>query len=104
MTAREEMRELARECFAAAAELRAHEQVDALTERELTPLQRESAEVNELSGVIAFCAGAFAEIMRCATITDARTCAELAMQSIRERASGQWRPGPHDDPANWRAR
>jgi hypothetical protein len=69
-----------------------------------TALQRESARVNELGGVQAFLVGAFDEVLRCKTLEEAKTCAELALQSVSEYNAGTWKPGPHDDPANWRAK
>lgn len=68
----------------------------------LAVLQREATEVNELNGVVAFCAGVFAEIQRCATLAEAKTCAEMGAQALEERHRGMWTPGPGDDPANWR--
>ena len=70
----------------------------------LAALQRESAMVNDLNGLKAFIAGALHEISRCCTLEDAKTCAELAAQSIAEFDAGLWRPGPGDDPADWRRR
>lgn len=70
----------------------------------LADLQREASEVNELNGVVAFCAGVFARILQCRTLDEARTCAEMGAQSLEERHAGLWKPGPHDDPADWRAR
>lgn len=67
----------------------------------MTDLQREAAEVNELNGVIAFCAGVFATLQRCITLESAKTVAEMAAQALDERRSGLWKPGPHDDPADW---
>lgn len=68
----------------------------------MTDLQRESAHVNELNGVVAFLVGAIDRIRQCETVEAARTCAEMALQAIAERHAGLWTPGPHDDPANWR--
>jgi len=70
----------------------------------LAALQRESAEVNDLNGVVAFCAGVFAEIRRCSTLEQAKTCAEMGAQALEERHRGLWSPGPYDDPADWRER
>ena len=70
----------------------------------LAKLQREAAEVNTLNGVVAFCAGVFAEISRCATLEAAKACAEMGMHALAERHAGLWQPGPHDDPADWRTR
>lgn len=69
-----------------------------------TALQREAAMVNELNGVVAFCAGVFAEILRCGTVEAAKTCAEMASLMLAEHAKGTWSPGPGDDPADWRRR
>ena len=38
----------------------------------LADLQREAGEVNELNGVVAFCAGVLAEIQRCKSLEDDR--------------------------------
>lgn len=70
----------------------------------LADLQREAREVNELGGVVAFCAGVLAEIQRCGSLEEAKTIAEMGSQSLEERRLGLWKPGPHDDPANWRRR
>lgn len=67
----------------------------------LAALQREAAEVNNLNGVVAFCAGVFARIARCASLDEAKTCAEMGAQSLEERRVDLWKPGPHDDPAEW---
>lgn len=67
-------------------------------------LQREATEVNDLNGVVAFCAGAFARIARCKSLDEAKTCAEMGAQSLNERHAGLWKPGPHDDPADWNPR
>lgn len=65
-------------------------------------LQRESSNVNELNGVMAFLVGVLTEIDRCTTVEDARTCAEMALQNLAEYRAGIWKPGPHDDAADWR--
>lgn len=70
----------------------------------LSDLQREANEVNELNGVVAFCAGVLAEVQRCESLEEAKTIAEMGAQAIEERRSGLWKPGPHDDPADWRRR
>jgi hypothetical protein len=70
----------------------------------LADLQREATEVNDLNGVLAFCAGVLAEIRRCGSLEDAKTIAEMGAQALDERRLGLWRPGPHDDPAGWRRR
>lgn len=67
-------------------------------------VQREASEVNELNGVVAFCAGVFAQIQRCSSLEDGKTIAEMGAQALEERRAGMWRPGPHDDPADWIAR
>ena len=70
----------------------------------LAALQREASEVNELNGVVAFCVGVLAEIQRCSSLADAKTIAEMGAQALEERRLGLWKPGPHDDPADWRRR
>ncbi len=70
----------------------------------LTALQRESAQVNALNGLVAFLSGALHEVTRSKTVEDAKTCAEMAMVGIAEFHAGLGTPGPHDDPANWRRR
>lgn len=70
----------------------------------LSDLQREATEVNDLNGVVAFCAGVFARIARCNSLDEAKTCAEMGAQSLEERRAGLWKPGPHDDPADWKPR
>lgn len=70
----------------------------------LAALQREAAHVNELNGVVAFCAGVLAEIARCRTLEEAKTCAEMGATTLNERHAGLWAPGPHDEPADWRRR
>lgn len=69
----------------------------------LASVQRESAWVNEYGGVVAFTAGVFAEIVRAKTVEDARTFAEIAQGTLAEYQAGTWKPGPHDDAANWKA-
>lgn len=71
---------------------------------QLTALQREAAHVNELNGVVAFCVGVFVEIARCRTLEEVKTCAEMGMATLNEHRVGMWRPGQHDDPADWRRR
>lgn len=78
-----------------------------MPEERLVPiadLQREATEVNELNGVVAFCAGVLAEIQRCSSPEDAKTIAEMGAHALQERHAGLWKPGPHDDPADWRPR
>ncbi len=70
----------------------------------LAAFQREATWVNELQGVQAFLAGVFHEILKCRTLEDAKTCAEMGLQGIEEYRNGLWIPGPHDDPADWRRR
>lgn len=70
----------------------------------LEQLQRESAEVNDLNGLVAFVVGALHEVMRSKSIEDAKTCAEMTLANINEYHAGLWRPGSHDDPADWRKR
>lgn len=67
-------------------------------------LQREAAHVNDLNGVVAFCAGVFAEVLKCRTIEDAKTCAEMGACALEEHHRGLWSTGRCDDPANWRER
>jgi len=68
----------------------------------LAELQAESARTNEANGVIAFLVGVVARIAGAATIEEAKTIAEMATQSIDEWHAGMWKPGPHDDAANWK--
>lgn len=70
----------------------------------MTALQRESAWVNELNGVVAFLVGALHEVLRAENLEAAKTFAEMAIQSAEEYRAGHWTPGPHDDPANWRSK
>jgi hypothetical protein len=70
----------------------------------IADLQREAGNVNELNGVVAFCAGVLAEIQRCGSLEAAKTIAEMGMLALNERTAGLWKPGPHDDPADWRRR
>lgn len=75
-------------------------------EKEMVPLsdlQREAGWVNELNGVVAFCAGVFDRIMKCKSLEEAKTCAEMGATALEERHAGLWQPGPHDDPADWKA-
>ncbi len=68
---------------------------------------RESARVNEAHGVIAFLAGALAEVLRsrCAgDLCEAKIIADAGLKRLEAWHRGKWRPGPHDDPANWRRR
>jgi hypothetical protein len=67
----------------------------------LAAVQRESAWVNERNGVIAFLAGAFAEVAKSKSITTAKTIAEMVEMTLAEWHAGTWQPGPSDDPANW---
>ncbi len=70
----------------------------------MTELQAESARTNEANGVIAFLAGVLAEMLRAKTIEEAHTLAVMARQTLEEWHAGMWKPGPHDDPADWRRR
>lgn len=54
--------------------------------------------------MVAFCAGVLAEIQRCGSLEAAKTIAEMGMLALNERTAGLWKPGPHDDPADWRRR
>lgn len=71
-------------------------------EQHLRVIQAESARTNEANGVIAFLGGVIAEIAKARSLEDARTFAEMAQQTIAEWHAGIWKPGPHDDAANWR--
>jgi len=85
-----------------AALVQAYEALRSKSAEQLAAIQRESARVNELNGVVAFCAGAFAAIATATTLEEAQTCADMAAQSLDERHAGLWRPGPHDDPKDWK--
>jgi len=52
----------------------------------LAALQRESAMVNDLNGVKAFCVGAFHEILRARTVEDARTCLQVERLGVVDHA------------------
>lgn len=68
----------------------------------LAEIQAESARTNEANGVIAFLVGVIGEIEKAKTRQEASTIVEMARQSIAEWHAGLWKPGPHDDAANWR--
>lgn len=68
----------------------------------LSALQREATWVNELQGVQAFLYGVLHEILKCKTIVDAKTCAEMGLQGIAGYGGGMG--VPRDDPADWRSR
>ena len=68
----------------------------------LRTVQRESALVNERDGVIAHLVGVLAEVHRAKTIEDAKTFAEIALGNIEEWHRDAWKPGPHDDAADWK--
>ena len=68
----------------------------------LSELQAESARANDAHGVIAFLVGVLAEVVKASTAAEARTLAEMGLQSIGEWHAGLWTTGPHDDAANWR--
>lgn len=70
----------------------------------LADLQREATWVNELNGVVAHLVGVLDQIMRCPSLEAAKTCAEMALQNAAEYRAGHWKPGPGDDPADWRSR
>lgn len=70
----------------------------------LAALHRESAMVNDLNGLRSFLVGVFYEIQRCATLDQAKTCAQMAVVMVAEYDAGMWRPSPGDDPADWRPR
>lgn len=67
-----------------------------------TALQRESAMVNDLQGVRAFCIGVFAEIMKAQSIEAARVLAECALADLAEHQAD---PSQRlEDPADWNVR
>ena len=68
----------------------------------LGELQAESARTNEANGVIAFLVGVLAEVAKAKTGDEAQTLATMGMQTIEEWHAGMWKPGTHDDPADWR--
>ena len=70
----------------------------------MTELQAESARTNEANGVIAFLAGVLAQVASASTVEEARTLVEMARQTLGEWHAGIWKPGPHDDPADWRSK
>lgn len=63
----------------------------------LATVQRESARVNEMTGVIAHLVGVLAEVHRATSIENARTFAELALANIEAWHHDAWKPGPSDD-------
>lgn len=70
----------------------------------LSDLQRESTWVNELNGLVAHLVGALHEVMHSQSIEAAKTCAEMAVQNVAEYHAGHWKPGPGDDPDDWRTK
>ena len=70
----------------------------------MTELQAESARTNEAHGVIAFLVGVLAEVAKAKTVEEAQTLTTMGLQTIEEWHAGIWKPGPHDDPADWRRR
>lgn len=77
---------------------------DACARVPLGELQAESARTNEANGVIAFLAGVLAEVAKADHARDARTLAMMGMEALSEWHAGMWKPGAHDDPADWRRR
>lgn len=75
-----------------------------MNNEELTALQRESARVNEMGGVIAHLVGVLAEVHRATSVETARTFAEIALANIEAWHAGTWLPGPGDDAADWSPR
>jgi hypothetical protein len=70
----------------------------------LAELQRESARTNEAGGMIAFLAGALDRVAKSKNHEEAKTFAIMALQTLEEWHGGHYTPGPHDDPADWKAR
>lgn len=70
----------------------------------LVELQAESARTNEANGVIAFLVGVVHRVHSANTVEEARTIATMALESITEWHAGTWKPGPHDNAADWNAR
>lgn len=68
----------------------------------LADVQRESARVNEMSGVIAHLVGVLAEVHRATSIDNAKTFAEIALANIEAWHADAWKPGPSDDAADWK--
>lgn len=67
-----------------------------------TALQRESAMVNDLQGVRAFCIGVLSKIMSAGSIEVARVLAECALADLAEHQAD---PGRRlEDPADWNVR
>jgi excisionase family DNA binding protein len=68
----------------------------------LTELQAEAARTNERSGVIAYLAGVLDRIIG-SPPHHAHALALRAERAIAEWNANRWRPGPHDDAADWPA-
>lgn len=68
----------------------------------LQAVQRESARVNEMCGVIAHLVGVLAEVHRARTIENARTFAEIALGEIEAWHADAWKPELGNDPADWK--
>lgn len=64
-------------------------------------LQDAVALATERGGVIAFLVGVLDRVVRSGTHEEAQGYAETGRQRMAQLRAGTWKPGPHDDPADW---